>query len=295
MWIRVAALVFIFMSRIRFPAQTSIAEVIRNRYGNTTLKSFRRLEKLDVKYRKTLLDITFLNNCISNNVIPRFLYFKLANRNLRSSVAYRKCQLQLLYEEIKHKTVLSNRLLKESNSLKASLKDSVRYIDFAHICTLFLASNDRIISGSQERQVNKLHRLIEKQGVNCNNPDKVIFNFSDHTLNDAERTVLSKGLNFSVPPSKVEHSNYLAQFELLANEVNKLKVTIDEKNILFANLKETGLSSLNSYNNKPTENNLSSAEFNALLKLSKRNDLVIQKSDKGNNVVIIPKHIYIKK
>ena len=77
--------------------------------------------------------------------------------------------------------------------------------------------------------------------------------------------------------------------------MNKLEVTTDEKNILFAHLKETGLSSLNSYKNKRAEKNISTAEFNALLGLSKRNDLVIQKSDKGNNVVILPKHIYIEK
>ena len=51
----------------------------------------RKLEKLDLKYCKVLLDIVFLNGCLNNGVIPRFLNFKLAK-----SATHLICQIQLL-------------------------------------------------------------------------------------------------------------------------------------------------------------------------------------------------------
>ena len=47
-------------------------QVIRNHYGNDTVKLVRQFEKLDYKHCKILLDLNFLENCIKNNVTPRF-------------------------------------------------------------------------------------------------------------------------------------------------------------------------------------------------------------------------------
>ena len=60
-----------------------------NRYDNDTIKLVRQFEKLDCKHRKILLDLNFLENYIKNNVTPKFLQFRLANKDLRSSPTYR--------------------------------------------------------------------------------------------------------------------------------------------------------------------------------------------------------------
>ena len=56
---------------------------------------------------------------------------------------------------------------------------------------------------------------------------------------------------------------------------------------------EKALSSFTQYN-KSTQENLSKEELAALASLNKNKDIVIQKSDKGNSVVIVDKEIYIK-
>ena len=53
------------------------------------------------------------------------------------------------------------------------------------------------------------------------------------------------------------------------------------------------MSSFRSYNNNKVEHNLSDEQFNALLNLSENLDIVIQKSDKGNSVVLVDKTAYI--
>ena len=72
MMLRVISIAFLFLVRLRFPSNLSTIQVIRKRYGNDTVKLVRQFEKLDYKYRKLLLDLSCLENCIKNNVIPKF-------------------------------------------------------------------------------------------------------------------------------------------------------------------------------------------------------------------------------
>ena len=64
--LRVISIVFLFLVRLRFPSNLSTIQVIRNRYGNDTVKLVRQFEKLNYKHLKILLDLNFLENCIKN-------------------------------------------------------------------------------------------------------------------------------------------------------------------------------------------------------------------------------------
>ena len=44
MIVRIIGLVFLFIIRIRFPRRKSIAEIIRNRYGETFVKKYKGLK-----------------------------------------------------------------------------------------------------------------------------------------------------------------------------------------------------------------------------------------------------------
>ena len=59
----VAALAFIFIARLRFPAGFSVVEVLRNRYGCDLVKNVGKLEKNDYKYCKLQPDLDFLQTC----------------------------------------------------------------------------------------------------------------------------------------------------------------------------------------------------------------------------------------
>ena len=117
--VRVVVLVFIFIARLRFPLGLSIVEVLRNRYSTNLVRNVRKLEKIDYEYRKLQLDLDFLQTCQHSNVIPKFLQFKLANRNLRSSLSYNTCQKRLLKEEINIKKNKIKQYLLELNSKEA--------------------------------------------------------------------------------------------------------------------------------------------------------------------------------
>ena len=95
MFLRVAVLVFLFLARLRFLKSESISSIVRRRYSGEILKAIRKFEKADYKLRKAKLDINFLVRCQHENVIPNFLKFRLANKDLRNSVTTRNLVWEL--------------------------------------------------------------------------------------------------------------------------------------------------------------------------------------------------------
>ena len=140
--IRVITLVFFFSVRCRFPVQLLIISILCKRYGDRLVKQIRKFEKLDFKCKK---DLQFLQVCKSQNVISIFLKFKLANRQLLTSNVYNICQKKLIYQEISNKCKLVRNVNLELVHSKDSFKYDLNYIDFIHITTVFLASNNKII------------------------------------------------------------------------------------------------------------------------------------------------------
>ena len=80
--------VFWYLIRLRFLLSKFVAEVIRKRYGQKTVKKLRKLEKLDYRLRKALIDLEFLVNYSNNPVVRKFLNFCAATNSLKSSRTY---------------------------------------------------------------------------------------------------------------------------------------------------------------------------------------------------------------
>ncbi|XP_057292667.1 uncharacterized protein LOC130621400 [Hydractinia symbiolongicarpus] len=222
------------------------------------------------------LDLEFLESCKVNNVTPNFLNFRVANRNLRNSTAYRKCQLALLDDEIKTKRSRLRVLENTPEILKRSLSETLHYIDFLHITTLFLVSNDRSIKRCYDTQQKKLHKLGNNETEHVkvgHDPNKVIFNFSSYKLSDSEKSLLCKGLNFAIPPKKLEYASYLVPFELLMRDINRDDLSNEDKNYIKTRLKDTAFSSYYSYNSNPEKPSLPANEFKALQDLMNRDDI----------------------
>ena len=100
MIVRVLAMVFLFLLKLRFPGNKSVEEIIRKRYGSEAVKWLRKFEKLDFKIRKNEANLQFLQSCHHEGLTPKFLNFELANSSLKHSRTCKQCQLMLLKEEI---------------------------------------------------------------------------------------------------------------------------------------------------------------------------------------------------
>ena len=128
----------------------------------------------------------------------------------------------------------------------------------------------------------------------CQDPDQVIFNFSSYNVSDQEKIVLSKGLSFAIPPKTIRYSKSLVPFEILFRDISRLDVSNLNKECVKSRLQNSAYTSFKQFS-KISEKNLSKEEVKALNTLVNNNDTVIQKGDKGNNVVILDRSDYISK
>ncbi len=293
--VKIAFLSILFILRLRFPIKKSIASIIRERYGNDTLKIQRRLESVDTRLRKAKLDLDFLINCRNHGLIPHFLNFRLANNRLRHSSSYPVCQLRLLDEEIRTKRSSVRQLSNQLSEVLDAFRNSVSFLDFVHFSCKLSDSVGRCASQRQQIQTRKFDRLQQEDSRCRNDPDKVIFNFSSHILSPAQKKLLSRGLNFSLAPKKLLEHDYLAPFEMLYRSVSGLPIFSGDRRLLKTRLKDIALSSFHGYNSCPAPQVLTRAESVALKELQSVPNLVIQKSDKGNSVVLLDQPQYVEK
>ena len=101
---------------------------IAQKYGNVTVKDFRKYEKLECKNNELKLDNDFLNSCKQLGVYPNFLIFKLLNfSNKSDALSIRK---RVLHSAInKHNRELQH-LSKELSLSEKFLCTQLSTIDF---------------------------------------------------------------------------------------------------------------------------------------------------------------------
>ena len=101
------------------------------------------------------------------------------------------------------------------NTRKRKLRGILGIIDYTHVCCLFLNKNDKKLKNQQDIHSKKLFNLGIESSKTSHDPEKLIVNYSSHVLTGKEKSLLCKGLNFTIPPDKLEYSGFLLPFELL--------------------------------------------------------------------------------
>ena len=175
-------------------------QVICNRDGGTVVKLVCKFEKVDFKHCKAALDLDFLQTCRSFNVIPKFLQFRAANKNLQRWLAYQKCLNHLLLAEINNNKKNLKVLVNEVSSVKRNLLRISNFLDFNHVYNIIISNNEKSIFKCKYTHKKKLKDFIPGYEVNptrfSHDPNKVIFNFSSYVLTEHEKSLLCKGLWF---------------------------------------------------------------------------------------------------
>ena len=159
-----------------------------------------------------------------------------------------------------------------------------------------MIGNDKTILKHQQIQNKKLNNLrVTTLENSSHDPDKVVYNFSDYKLSKSEKSVLSKGLEFAIPPNKLEYADLMLPFELIFRDIKSTDLSIPLTKAIKSKISDTAFSSFDSFNNKKMRSNLSKEELKALHNLRKQKHLAIQKVDNGSTVVITDKNAYINK
>ena len=284
----IPALVLHFLIRLRFPRNSSIADILRRRYGAPVLSLHRSVERLDYRVRKVRCDIDFLICCQQQDLIPNFLHFKLYDRLLHHTRLYRNCQRQFLNRELSCKQRLLRNLKARLDRLTTELEGEVSWIDFNHLKCLIDRTNHMSIARVKFVQRNKLRNLgyVSDDGIPY---EKVIFNYSNKVLSSVEKKVLSKGLKYVLSHCKPNFIDHFCTFEVFFKNLLKHEFyDVNNKGFDYfrSSLKHLAFSSFYD-NNYHFSHNITKEEYEALKKLSKDKSIVIMRPDKGNGVVLL--------
>ena len=126
---------------------------IARKYGNVTVKGFRRYEKLEYKKNKLKLDIDFLNNSKQLGVYTKFLIFKLLNVSKKDALSI--CKKFLRSAINKHNKELQH-LSKELSLFKNFLSTQLSTIDFYILTKSIKSYNKKSLQKSLYTQQQKI-------------------------------------------------------------------------------------------------------------------------------------------
>ena len=118
-----------------------------------------------------------------------------------------------------------------------------------------------------------------------------LVNYASYKLSDLEKILLVKGLNYALPPIKLKYGDYMKPVELFYCEIRKLSNEDYELEKVKTEIKKEAYSSFDNYNFW-NELNISKEEFSVLKGLSSNKDIILQRTDKCNSVVLVNKEDY---
>ena len=154
------ALALLFILRLRFPADKSLFEVTRERYGVDGVRTLRRLESVSRRREKAALDLDFLKRCLDGEIFPKFLRIKLYRENLTRTSMYKEFQLKLLENEINSKKQAIIHWDKVVTSIKNDLRRVVSVLDYIHFSSFVDRSVDSLRKNVTVTQKKKYVALL---------------------------------------------------------------------------------------------------------------------------------------
>ena len=94
--------IVLFITKIAKNALFKVPLQVRGHFGEATLRSLRRVVKLQKKVLKSQAEIKFLTTCILYNLVPKMTRFKLHKESAARTPLAQRFRTNLLRTEIKY-------------------------------------------------------------------------------------------------------------------------------------------------------------------------------------------------
>ncbi|KAK7893340.1 hypothetical protein WMY93_022492 [Mugilogobius chulae] len=267
--------------------------LVAKNFGEKTLKLIRDLENTIRKLADHRNHLRFNLRCRQSSIIPKSLQIKPPVKGRRAEKIWQKNLTLMLNERIRENNVSIKKFKNRAEFLEDKLSNIIpeeignRVKNF--IQTAQLAQHSK----SKERQIKKFNILLsrkrrdqerkeEKLGNSQKGAESIknnwVRNLSDRMLTQAEKDVLSKGLNFAVTSNHIPTVDFITATEAA---IKKNNMTGSEA----ADLRLRVTATLNSA--KPPPSNITPEERKALTALQKDHSINILPADKGRCTVIL--------
>ena len=116
-------------------------QIIRQQYGPYVSNNVFYYGKTQLRICKVKLDLKFLKQCKIENIIPKFVQFKVPSTHLRYRRAIENCYKQILVKEIKSKSRELSRLFRHNRNPKSLIDLDLQHI---HLCRVERIINELV-------------------------------------------------------------------------------------------------------------------------------------------------------
>jgi hypothetical protein len=265
----------------------------RLRYNKEQMKLLNMLQKSRRKMQNLSLEVTFLQQCMENKVIPNFIRQRITRSKLKCSPTVERT---FLSDEI-GKCVSTKRFVKVAyikdlklTSAWLSELDKLRFLRH-------LADLDRNV---KNKKLIKQHKTIsylksKRFGKFESSSFSGVKNLSSYKPSETESYVLNHGLKFCIPPRKVTRELIFSEFEILSGQLKHhkpySKLHIDRLNAKLCDMSHA-------YCSTPVDLGdfrMQRECYEAYEALRSNPDIIISKADKGSGIVILDRDKYISK
>jgi len=176
----------------------------------------------------------------------------------------------------------------------ALLKSTLSPFDFIFV--------SRLINGNVENKLRKVDSVHSNKLLNLGidikkkvDKNKVIFNFSNIILTEEQKDVLSYGLDYCIPQTKLAFHKFYLYFEKLCSTIKNCDIYNNNFNNVANNITTIANNTFRKFSHQRKQTRDSDAFLSPLQTLKNDNSIVITKPDKRRGVVIVNKCDYKQK
>ena len=260
-------------------------------HGRDVLRRLREVEKITIKLAKWRNHRNFDLRCKHNNITPSNLRIKSSVKGIKAHDILHKTARKLLDIRIAQSIYTIKKLEDRKKQIENELCDAMEQDKMAEVRKHISRAYEYNFVKAKQQQMDKYERLERQQEIQLDeNEDTTIdrnrwvMNLSSRNITNSENSVLQKGLNFAITPTKMPLHEIISSTELacslMNNQNNASRLRSDVARILEQC--------------KPPKPNITKEERQALYKLKKDDSIKILPADKGRVTVIMNSEEYDK-
>ena len=243
---------------------------------------FRRLEQCSKKQVDFETAVEFLKLCQNFELTPTFARVDKTKSEKwnRSSTTFEQ---NVVVEELRQKTKQIAELRKEISETYREIQEECSSLRFICILKTIVTLRNEQYQQLMSGHTKKISRLLAVD----TNIDEHIKNISSYRLSFFQKLELRRGLNFAFP-QRISPREIQATFEKAYWKLEP-KLSSDNKELAAATLRSIALNYSERKDPAPPK-----AMLRAISQLKKRDDIVVNKPDKGSGVVVMDKSDYLR-
>ena len=268
----------------------SVKLLLRSTYGDDITKITTSYQRCAEKLSKFRNHIVFNARCKRDRIIPESLRIKSPINTDQGRKIAERAGHQYVNERLRLANYKVRQLEDEMKWREIGLRRRLSNLDFERVCDMSKRNADIVFEAAKDRQVKKYKKLQAHEDRSSDFPTQCrnfIINLSKHELNDDERKVLEKGLNFATTPKSIPRADIITGVETAIRQCKSINVeTAERTRAAVANVIRHA---------KPPAQNIRKKEAHAISTLRKNNAIVILQADKGNSTVVLDTDTYYKK